>query len=247
MARKDEAERLLRQGLSHSEIARRMGISVGSVIQYLRTQVGEGSLRLSDLYFSFPPDKREILQAHRQKGGYPDDRYLRTNGLSRDELELFESLRNQRVFSGDMYEYISVAEIATHNLVRTILEREFGADESGWWRQGIPSNIRAKCATRREEDEEPCDCAYAYTTLIDLSAVILKNWQAFTGVLPEEYATNRRQLESDFIRLNRIRNSIMHPVKERKWSEGDFEFVRRICNLFQNSCASDTKLGSGSN
>src|SRR2546427_7938337 len=33
------------------------------------------------------------------------------------------------------YEYISVAEIATHDLVRTILEREFGADESGWWRK----------------------------------------------------------------------------------------------------------------
>lgn len=236
MARKDEAEQLLRQGLDPSAIAKQMGISVGSVIQYLRTQVGEGSLRLSDLYFSFPPEKRKILQAHIQKGAYTDDHYLRSNGLSRDELELFESLRSQRVFSGDMYEYTSLAEVAIHNLVRTILEREFGADENGWWRQGIPSNIRAKCATRREEDEEPCDCAYAYTTLIELSTLILKNWQAFAGALPKEYAANRRHLESDFIRLNRIRNSIMHPVKERKWSEGDFEFVRRICHLFQNSC-----------
>ena len=58
MARKNEAEQLLRQGLCPSEIAGRMGISVKSVVQYLRTQVGEGSLRLSDLYFSWPPEKR---------------------------------------------------------------------------------------------------------------------------------------------------------------------------------------------
>jgi hypothetical protein len=235
MARKDEAEQLLREGLDPSGIARQMGISIGSVIQYLRTQVGEGSLRLSDLYFSFPPEKRKLLQAHKRKGAYTDDHYLRSNELTRDELDLFESLRSQRVFSGDMYEYISLAEVSIHNLVRTILEREFGSEESGWWRQGVPSNIRAKCATRREEDEEPCECAYAYTTLIDLSALILKNWQAFSGVLPKEYAANRGQIERDLIRLNRIRNSIMHPVKERKWSEDDFEFVRSICELFQRS------------
>lgn len=61
MARKHEAEKLLREGSYPSEIARHMGISVKSVIQYLRTRVGEGSLRLSDVYFSWTPEKREVL------------------------------------------------------------------------------------------------------------------------------------------------------------------------------------------
>jgi hypothetical protein len=232
MARKREAGELLRNGLSPSEIAEHMGISVKSVIQYLCTLVGEGSLRLSDVYFSWPPEKREIFQqAGRSK--YWDDRLLSLIGLCREELELFESLRGRRVFSGDMYEYISEAEVAIHGLVQTILERELGTEESGWWREGIPSSIRVKCASRREEDDEPCEAPYAYTTLIDLSTVISKNWTLFQGVVPSEYAANRKQLESDLIRLNRIRNAVMHPVKERKWTEDDFEFVRQISTRFK--------------
>ena len=173
MARKEEAEQLLRQGLCPCEIAGRMGISVKSVIQYLRTQVGEGALRLSDLYFSWPPAKREIL-LKAGRGRYADIRLLSANGLSRDELELFQSLSSPRVFTGDLYEYVSAAEVAIHRLVRARLEREFGSDEDGWWRNGIPSHIRVKCVSRREEDEYPCETPYAYTTLIDLVAVISK-------------------------------------------------------------------------
>jgi hypothetical protein len=231
MARKNEAEKLLRNGLCPSEIARRMGISLKSVIQYLRTQVGEGSLRLTDLYFSWPPQKREILQKA-GRGRYPDEYLLSANGLCRDDLELFQSLRSPRVFSGDLYEYVSLAEVAIHRLVRDRLKREFGPEEDGWWRKGIPSRIRMTCASRREEDDDPCEEPYAYTTLIDLVTVISKSWGLFETEVPKDYRVNRKQLESDLVRLNRIRNSVMHPVKERKWSEDDFVFVRRMCDLF---------------
>ncbi len=76
---------------------------LASVIQYLCTRVGDGSLRLSDVYFSWPPERREVLQ-RAGRGKYPDDHLLSSNGLCRQELELFQSLRNRRVFSGDMYE-----------------------------------------------------------------------------------------------------------------------------------------------
>lgn len=230
MARKDEAEEWLRQGLYPSAIAQRMGISVKSVIQYLRTQVGEGSLRLSDVYFSWPAEKREMLQqAGRKK--FTDVRLLTANGLSRDDFDLFQSLRNSRVFAGDLYEYISLTELAIHRLVRSRLEREFGPTDDGWWRKGISSSIRVKCVSRREEDIDPAD-QFAYTTLIDLLEVISKNWPLFQGEIPEKYRPNRKQLESDLARLNRIRNSVMHPVKDRKWSEDDFVFVRQMWTLF---------------
>lgn len=237
MARKNEAEGFLRQGLYPSEIANRMGISVKSVVQYLRTQIGEGSLRLSDLYFSWPPEKREILNKA-GRGKYPDNRLLSANRLTRDDLELFLSLSNPHVFAGDLYEYVSVAEVAIHRLVRARLEREFGLDEDGWWRKGIPSNIRVKCVSRREEDDDPCEEPYAYTTLVDLVAVISKNWSLLEREVPKEYRANRKQLESDMVRLNGIRNSVMHPVKERKWSEDDFVFVRRMCTRFGALAAS---------
>jgi len=237
MARKDEAEQFLREGLCPSEIAGRMGISVKSVIQYLRTRVGEGSLRLSDLYFSWSPEKREILQ-NAARGRYPDDRLLTANALCRDELELFQSLRSSGVFRGDLYEYLSETEIRIHRLVQARRKREFGPDEDGWWRKGIPKNIRKECVSRREEDDEPSDVPFAYTTLIDLSTVISKNWSLFQSEVPKNYRVDRKRLEGDLVRLNQIRNAVMHPVKERKWSEDEFVFVRRMCALFGTPAAS---------
>lgn len=230
MARKDEAQEWLRDGLYPSAIAQRMDISARSVIQYLRTKVGEGTLRLSDVYFSWPAEKRQILQqAGRKKCA--DVRLLSANGLSREDLELFQSFRNSRIFAGDLYEYISLTELAIHRLARARLEREFGSREDGWWRKGIPSAIRIKCVSRREEDEDPAD-PFSYTTLIDLLSIISNNWPLFQTEVPDAYRSDRKKLASVLVRLNGIRNSVMHPVKKRKWSEDDFTFVRGMWTLF---------------
>jgi len=161
-----------------------------------------------------------------------------SNGLCREELELFESLRSRGVFSGDMYDYVSKAEVAIHKLVRAILERALGAGENGWWREGIPVSVREKCASRRELDEHPSEHPYTYTTLIELSTIMSTKWELFQGRVPSPYPTNRKQLETDLRRLNGIRNAVMHPVKERKWTEDDFEFVRRISRQFKSAQAS---------
>lgn len=232
MARTREAEQLLRQGLHPSAIAQRMGISTKSVIQYLRTRVGEGSLRLSDLYFSWPPEKRGVLQQAADSKGFPDYGLLSPHGLDRDDLILFQSLRRSNVFYGDMYEFVSGVEKSIHQLVRARLEHEFGTDESGWWRKGVPKNIRVRCAERYEEDDEPAPEPYAYTSFIDLGKIIADNWNLFTSHLPERYRVNRKRLEADLTRLNRIRNSVMHPIKGKKWSEDDFEFVRLLVSQF---------------
>jgi predicted transcriptional regulator len=151
MARKHEAENLLRNGLDASAIAAQMGISFASVVQYLCTRVGERALRHSDIYFAIPKDKRESLQrvleamereSHVSLQAFADD-------LTWEDVELFRSLRDRRIFAGDMYEYISETEIALHDLVRRTLVASFGDQEAGWWRQGISAVVRKKCAVRR--------------------------------------------------------------------------------------------------
>src|SRR5262245_60682032 len=125
MARKHEAERLLRQGLDPMAISQEMDVSFSTVVQYLRTRVGERALRHSDLYFSFGREKRKALQAVLE--AQQDNEKIRlSNDLSWEELYFFKALRDRRIFAGDMYEYISEIEIALHDVVRATLVSAFG-------------------------------------------------------------------------------------------------------------------------
>lgn len=235
MARRHEAERLLRGGLYPSQIASEMGITLKSVIPYLLTRVGEGALRLSDIYFAFPAHKREVLwqvldgEAKRGRIDFPR---LSDSCLSRQEYELFKGLVHRRVLAGDLYVYISDIEVTVHKMVRRTLEAKFGDQENGWWRQGVSENIRKECAKRREEDHQPCGSPFAYTNLLQLSDIISDKWPLFSDRVPQDYGTSRKVLKADFRRLNMIRNAVMHPVRERNWSEDDFQFVKDMHERF---------------
>lgn len=61
MARKDQAARHLLAGSSPRQIANTMGISIGSVEQYLYTKVGEGTIKRSDILFSIDSDTRKLI------------------------------------------------------------------------------------------------------------------------------------------------------------------------------------------
>jgi len=208
-----------------------MQISTANVIQYLRTNLGEGTLRFSEIYFSWPEPKRDILNAaasevkvgHALASGLP---------VTREDVDFFRSVRQRSRFAGDLYELISEIELAVHDMVEKTLKETYG--EAEYWRRGIPETIRIRCQENRERDEDPSDSPFHYTTLIQLSEIISKNWSVFDHVLPSEYAANKRQLQSDFARLNSIRNTVMHPVKRKRWSESDFDFAKVLHIAFQS-------------
>jgi len=236
MARKTQAEGLLREGLLPTEIAARMNVSVATVIQYLRTRVGEGALRFSEIYFSWPAEKRELLRDAAEeikKRNNVDSERLRTRGLTREDVDFFRSIRQRRVFAGDLYEHVAETELAIHDMVRGVLVKQFGDGESGYWRQGVSVGVRKRCHERREEDESPSKSPLQYTTLIELADIISKNWTLFHPILPKHYAASKRVLERDFGRLSQIRNAVMHPVKRRQWSEEDFEYARGLRMAFE--------------
>jgi hypothetical protein len=227
MARKHQAEALLRAGSWPGQIAVHMGISVSSVIQYLRVRVGEGSLRLSDLLFSYPEDLRVVMKQLCQKKRTSMEQ-LSKHGLTREDFELYKSIQNTRTLNGDMYDNIARLECALHAVIRIVLARGENSGGDIWWRRGVPTGIRVACAQRRELDDEPLSEIFAYTTFIELFEIIEKNWKMFSVLLPPRYQAQRKSLERDFSRLNRIRNAVMHPVKEREWDEEDFVFTRTI-------------------
>ena len=227
---KQEAEGLMRQGLYASQIARHMQVSEESVVAYLRLRVGEGFLRLSDLFFSYSTEKRKILKDAATKLGDEQRQLLQDHDLSLQDLQLFRSLKNSQTFAGDLYEYISTIEVAIHRLIEVELKKKFGLDElTGWWRMGIPENIRTKCVTRREADSDPSE-PYTYTELIDLNELVNRN--RLQDALPAHYRKNPNDFQKHMKELHRIRNTVMHPVKRRIWSKEDFALVRDMYRLF---------------
>jgi hypothetical protein len=230
MPSRHDATALLRQRCSLEEISHRLREPIGKVIQDLRLQAGEGEIRLSEIFFAISPDKRDRLEALIQQAGTSSPGKLQklpeARGFEWHELDLYCRLRDPSIFRGDLYEYLADTEVALHRSVREVLIAEFGPDERQWWRQGIPLAIRTKCAEIQQVDENPVGDLFAYTTLIQLSEIIDRNWKIFQPRLPSQLANDKKRLLREFARLNSLRNAVMHPVKGLKWEREDFEFVR---------------------
>jgi hypothetical protein len=58
-----------------------------------------------------------------------------------------------------------------HAAIRQALQEEYGNDESGWWRTGVPLSVRQKLQSRREEDTDAAE-PYAYTDLLDPAEIL---------------------------------------------------------------------------
>jgi hypothetical protein len=113
-----------------------------------------------------------------------------------------------------------------HRFIKDVFVQEYG--EENWWRGGVPDRIRADCAATRERDTEPATDAYCYTTLMNLREILDKQWAALSPHLPKDLQSDKKSFLEELKRLNGIRNSVMHPVRNDRFSEDDFEFVRSL-------------------
>jgi hypothetical protein len=232
MARKDEAASLLVAGNSPSRIASKMGITIGSIEQYLYTKVGEGAIRRSDILFSIDANIRSAIENVILKTGkrdcYSVFRAAKRDGhlLDYKELEIYLKLRDARISLGDMYEFIYQIETTLHEMIKSTLIDRYGKGENGWWRKGISLEIRKDCTKLREEEVEPAAEAFCYTTFVHLRRIIDDQWGVFTKVLPHPLGKEKKTFLSNLNKLNSIRNYVMHPVKGMPITEEDFAFVR---------------------
>ena len=242
MAKRNESTRLLKAGRSLDVIAHQMGVSFQTICRYMNLQVAEGALKVSEVFFGIDPERRSILEQLLLATGAPESSPAKTyyqeaaaRGISWDEANLFWSLRDSRLSRGDMYEHLADLEVELHAFIRWTLQTEFGSDEAGWWRKGVPVSVRKNCVQSREEDPDPIDDVFAYTTFINLSEIVDKTWSLFAPLLPKTWASNRKGLMTDLTRLNGIRNAVMHPVKNKRWNEGDFSFVETFLTTMRSS------------
>jgi len=62
--------------------------------------------------------------------------------------------------------------------------------------------------------------------LINLREILDKRWPILSKYMPKELLNQKKDVMERLLRLNRIRNAVMHPVRNTVISEDDFEFVR---------------------
>jgi hypothetical protein len=216
-------------------VADEMEKPLGAIREYLLLQVAEGRLRRSEILLSIEPLKRQQYEEYISQSGSDDYWHLTNNchksRIARDEFRLYLECRWCK--RGDIYEYISNIEVRLHNQIRSALEREFGNTEAGWWRRGVPPEIRTSCVEARERDPEPAPEAFCYTTFIHLSTIIERMWNLLVPILPREFRADRPELLRNLRRLNQIRNAVMHPAKGLEPSDEDLRFVQflhsRLC------------------
>lgn len=233
MGKREEAVTLLRGGLTPGQIRQRQNVTLETILGYLDQMVGAGAIRRSDILFSIPATTRHsVFAAANESGKDLISLYsqLRQVGIDSDDIDVVLRYKDERYALGDMYEDVRSIEIGLHLLIRRCLEDEYGMGDQGWWRNGVPLPTRQKCVSRREEDEDPIADAYGYTDLVDLRAILDKEWTVISKRLPGKAASDRKKLSNSIVRLNQIRKLVMHPVRGGCPSEDDFDFLRLLKN-----------------
>ena len=236
MGRPQESAELLLKGFSPSKIASKFGISTKSVKQYLFVAIGMGLIRRSDILFSIDRSLRiklnQIIVELDTENQYTIQEKLKINKIHIDseDLEIYLDLRRDRAFTGDLYVFLIDLEKTMHNKIKEVLKKKYGEGEQGWWRKGIPQNVRLDCVKSRELDQDVPADPYCYTTTIHLKKIIDKNWALFNQYLPPEESSDKRTLMKAFDRINVIRNKVMHPVRQAPPTEDEFEFIRDMHN-----------------
>jgi len=230
ITRREEVISLFKKGYSPKEIAQKIDrIRFERVMDFLYMEVGNGNLKKSDIWFSINHNMREMIEKCRS-----DDEVSIEEGFSeffqiyesnKEEFKLYIKLEKARAAHGDMYELISEIELLLHRAIKNILIKTYGIAETEWWEKGIPLNIRQQCFGHRNNDDEPSKDPYCYITFINLKDIFDKQWIIFTDLLPDDLSIDRKGFLRNLIKINNIRNLVMHPSKGYDFKPKDFDFI----------------------
>lgn len=144
------------------------------------------------------------------------------------DIELAIVYWRSRIVMGDLYEDIRELELFLNKIVRNTLKEIYEDTEDAWWFKGVPEDIRKECAIRREGDNINRTGIWNYVDLIHLRKILDKQWEMFISKFGKEVRDKKKLFMSNLVKLNSIRNSVMHPSRNDIISEEDFEFIRNF-------------------
>ena len=236
MTREATIHALLDQGRTPGQIARHLDQPLPDVLLIVDQLIGQGRVRYADVLLNIPRESRQpITRALLNLGYLPTAEQLHRDltdaghTIALEDIEVMLRYGDVGRLYGEVYEHLRDIEVGLHRLIREAFVREFGEGETGWWRQGIPRDVRIKAQSRREEDDalQPSE-PYGYTDLIDLRLILDRQWKVLAPYLPPKARGDRRVLLDDMLRMNQIRRVIMHPVRGGLPSENDLDFLHHM-------------------
>ncbi len=116
---------------------------------------------------------------------------------------LSQSLNPEGNFEISKRDSLYSFENNVREVIRILLEENYGG---GWWRKGVPKNVRAKCASRREEglEEEKEIDLLLFADFYDYRIIIEENKHIFSNYIDtKEWCIKLQEMEP-------IRNAIAH-------------------------------------
>ncbi len=108
-------------------------------------------------------------------------------------------------------EIIDRLEVLIQRIVIDELKQEFGADESGWWTQGIPKQIRTDVVSRVERDDNKRQSKEAYFELIEYRTIVQGHWGIFQGLMGIGRKSESKDRQTKWLAdLNEMRRIVSH-------------------------------------
>lgn len=220
---------LIRDGRSPTRTAAELRITGSDVRHCILLQVAEGGLTRSEVIISIPAVTRQEYE--RLILSSQDQDYLSVIGHCRsrlgngsfEEFQLYFEFRNS--LRSDTYNLLEQVDTWFRNVVRARLEIAYGKEETGWWKRGIPEEIRMACLKCREADPYQPAEPYSYSTIKQLGEIVNLNWNLFVGVIPLAFANGNRELQNRTAELDAIRDAVLNPAKQLSIQDEDFAVV----------------------
>ncbi|MEC0181346.1 DGQHR domain-containing protein [Paenibacillus peoriae] len=101
-------------------------------------------------------------------------------------------------------------ETKMQEVILTELKQHYGFNESEWWLQGVPKQVRTKASERFELDDGKRGGKENYFDLMDYKKIILDNWELFEPVFAYNKTGNKDKRTSWLSFVNEKRNIVSH-------------------------------------
>jgi len=201
------------EGWRLTDIAEHLGRAVSTINSWTNEEVGRKEKERKRRWQKDHPDyQSEYLRRRRGKLGPPKAKESSSETQrgaldlpSRDRFSMHERRQARRM--ADAYELFFCLEVTIRELVATTLFEQYGEN---WWNASVPQAVRDNVARNIEREidsavtlrsEERID----FTTFGELTDIILKNWEHFSGTFRSLRAFKKVMTE-----LNVLRGPIAH-------------------------------------